>query len=323
MDPAEGGSRWRRAGKWALRIALTVAVTWAILDRIGVSVAELRGLDARWLRPAPGSLVAGSVLLGGGYVLSATFWGRLVRELGGPDTGFAERNRIYFTANLGRYLPGKVWQIAGLAYLARDAGVSPLVATGAAVVGQALTLVGAFLVGAGALASLGPAWSAVVPWAAGAVGAVVVVVSVPPVFRRFVSVAFRVAGEAPPDAVEAGGIGPSFGVRWIALYAVNWVAYGAGFWLLARSFGVSGGIVAVGGAFAAAYLLGYLAVFAPAGIGVREGVLAALLSPVATPEAGVALAVVARLWATVVELVPVAAFGGRRLLRDRPGGRDG
>ncbi len=48
--------------------------------------------------------------------------------------------------------------------------------------------------------------------------------------------------------------------------------------------------------------------FAPAGIGVREGALIALLTPhLGAPAAGV-LAIVARLWTTGVELVPAGAF---------------
>jgi len=60
-------------------------------------------------------------------------------------------------------------------------------------------------------------------------------------------------------------------------------------------------------AYPAAYVLGYLAVFAPAGLGVREGVLIAFLDPILGAGAAV-LAVFARLWATAVELVLALAL---------------
>jgi uncharacterized membrane protein YbhN (UPF0104 family) len=60
----------------------------------------------------------------------------------------------------------------------------------------------------------------------------------------------------------------------------------------------------VGPAFAAAYVAGYIAVFAPAGAGIREGILVVLLQPIMAREAAVVLAVIARLWTTVLELVP-------------------
>jgi hypothetical protein len=61
--------------------------------------------------------------------------------------------------------------------------------------------------------------------------------------------------------------------------------------------------------FPAAYLLGYLALFAPAGVGVREGFLIAFLHPILGPV-GAFLAVAARLWTTLVELVPALALAG-------------
>ena len=44
----------------------------------------------------------------------------------------ASAARIWTVSNLGKYLPGKVWAIAGMALMARQAGVSPAAATGSA-----------------------------------------------------------------------------------------------------------------------------------------------------------------------------------------------
>jgi uncharacterized membrane protein YbhN (UPF0104 family) len=54
------------------------------------------------------------------------------------------------------------------------------------------------------------------------------------------------------------------------------------------------------GSFVVAYLIGYLAIFAPGGIGARELVLTGVLSPFIGPiAAGVAVA--ARLWNLLAE----------------------
>ena len=66
------------------------------------------------------------------------------------------------------------------------------------------------------------------------------------------------------------------------------------------------------GAFGAAYAGGYLALPAPAGIGVREGLLVALLAGSVPTEDLVALAVVQRVLITVSELVPVPILLARR-----------
>ena len=48
--------------------------------------------------------------------------------------------RICMLANLGKYIPGKVWSVAGAAFLAQQAGVAPAAAVAAAIVLQALAL---------------------------------------------------------------------------------------------------------------------------------------------------------------------------------------
>ena len=86
------------------------------------------------------------------------------------------------------------------------------------------------------------------------------------------------------------------------------MAYAFSFWVLARSLGLGGSIVPVASAFAAAYVLGYAMVFAPAGLGPREGFLIVFLTPhLGAPASGL-IAVVARLWTTLVEIVPAGLF---------------
>ncbi|MYJ17677.1 MAG: hypothetical protein F4106_06470 [Gemmatimonadetes bacterium] len=83
-------------------------------------------------------------------------------------------------------------------------------------------------------------------------------------------------------------------------YLFNWVAYGIAFVLLGRGLGMELG-------FAAAYFAGYVALFAPAGIGIRESTLAAFVAPVLGTEAGWVLAALQRVWITAVELLGAAA----------------
>ncbi len=312
-----------RLRRWAVRtlqLVLTVAVTWFIVDRVGVTVEDVAVLDRRWLRPSWAGLAGASGVLLAGFGLSAVLWGRMVRELGGPRLRPLDAARIYFTSNLGRYLPGKVWQLAGLAYLARRAGVAASLAAVAAVLVQATSLGGAALVGAGAF--LGPTrplggWG---PWLAAGGLLLLAVGLLPPVFRRGMALLFRFSSRELPEGFEPD---PAFGTRWIGLFAANWIVYAGAFWLMARSFGVEGPVLAVAPAFAAAYLLGYLVIFAPAGLGVREGFLIAFLEPVTGAGAAAATAVLARLWMTVVELVPALAFAVLSAARAGSGGGEG
>ncbi len=103
-------------------------------------------------------------------------------------------------------------------------------------------------------------------------------------------------------------------MRWLAAYVLNWMLYAASFWMLVRSFGLDAPLAPVAGAFAAAYVLGYVVVFAPAGLGVREGFLVALLTPYLGIGPSGAMAVVARIWTTILEVVPAAAFWARHMI---------
>ena len=136
-SPPDVKSRVRRFLGLFLRLVVTGLVTWFILKAVGLRLGELRAFGLSTLTPRWGLLLLSTGVLLLGYLYSAGLWGLMVRELGGPRVPMVAALRIFFTANLGRYLPGKVWQIAGLAYLARGEGVTAPTATIAALLGQA------------------------------------------------------------------------------------------------------------------------------------------------------------------------------------------
>ncbi len=96
-------------------------------------------------------------------------------------------------------------------------------------------------------------------------------------------------------------IGWSF-VRTIAVQASSWLFMGLGFWVILpfrwnwEFLGVS-----VGG-FALSWVVGYLAVFAPSGLGVREVVLTVLLATFISSEEAAVYAVVARIIWIITEI---------------------
>lgn len=295
----------RKYGVPVFKAGLTVTVTWFIFNHVGVDFALLREVDAGAWRPRPALFLSSCVVLAVGYVWSALLWGRLVQDLGGPSLPFWTTVRVFMVANLGRYVPGKVWQIAGLAYLAKREGVPTGVATGAAILGQGVALLGAALVGIGVIFGasdvFGPmGWGARIVGVGAALTATLVVI-VPRFFHHVVAIWFRLTRtDAPGDGLGSGNAG----LRWLTLYVINWGIYTTAFWLLYLSFGEWRAFLQVGPAFAAAYVAGYIAIFAPAGAGIREGVLVVLLQPIMAREVAVLLAVVARLWTTAVELIP-------------------
>lgn len=318
-------NRPRRRGESALnkilvriaQLAATLVVTWFVATRAGLTLDGLSGIDpARW-RPHWGLFGASCAALALGFVSTGYLWGRIAHDLGGPRFSVATSVRLFMIANLGRYVPGKVWQIAGLAILARDRGMPPATAAAAAVLGQGIALAAALTVGMGAVWTLaaGAAWRWAVPIGLGiALGASLT----PVVFGATTKLWFRVAKTEAPD-----GLSSRDALRWLAIGLAGWILYAGAFWVLAVSFGLEVRPGPTASAFAAAYVLGYLVVFAPAGIGVREGFLVALLSPqLGAPAAG-ALALIARLWTTVIEVIPAAVFWTRHVASTRSASTDG
>ena len=315
--PSGRGAPGRRAATLALQLVLTVVVTVFVVRRVGLGLADLAALDPEVWSPRWGPFALSCLVLLGGYFASAALWGLVVADLGGPRLPMAALIPVFLVANLGRYLPGKLWQIAGLAVLARRLGVPASVSTAAAVLGQATALGGAVLVGSLALLGREGTWGGWSLVSLLVVALVLTVALLPPLQKRAVRSWYRLArhqGErVEPRAATT--------LRWLVLYTLNWVLYAASFYLLVVSLDLPGSPLEVGSAFAAAYVLGYVALFAPAGIGVREGFLVLFLSPAMGAGPAGALSLVARLWTTAVEVVPALLLWGRATWKD--GSRDG
>ncbi len=276
-------------------------------------MAALRGLNTDLLIPNFPLLGASSLLLMIGYAISAANWAYIVNDLGGPQIPKTDAIRLFMMANLGRYIPGKIWQITGLAALARDRRVTPGTAVGAAVLGQGIALVVAAGLGIGVYHTLLPSGYSVLISAV-LIGSVIILAAIPISFKAGAELWLRLTGSQP-----IGTLNPTSGLRWLLLYLVNWIVYSLAFWMMVASFSSDVSLIPVAAAFPAAYVLGYLMIFAPAGLGVREGFLIAFLSPhLGVGPSGV-IAVVARLWTTLTEVVPASVFWFQHITSKRAG----
>ena len=288
----------------AAKLLVTGVVTWLILRAVGLQLADLRSLDLSGLSPRWLEITASVILLLLAFAVSALLWGGIAKALGGVGIGPKRALAIVLISNLGRYLPGKVFQLVGLAWLGRRSGLSGAVAAAAAVLGQALHLVAALVVGGSLFYGSGvlpPGWD----------GLVVAIAVAAVVFLSWKGAVQFIMDRVPghPAKWEAEEMAPlprrSF-LPWVVGYLANWLVLGIAFYLLARGLGVQVPLTLAISAFAAAYLLGYAALFAPAGLGVREGFLVAFLGPALGPGPALALAAAQRVWMTGAELIGAA-----------------
>ncbi len=94
-------------------------------------------------------------------------------------------------------------------------------------------------------------------------------------------------------------------IKVVLLFVGNWFIAGVGFYMLVRSIypvPVSE-MLYTGGIFALASIIGILAIIAPSGIGVREGIIVFGLSLIMPTEYAVIISIISRLWVTVAELI--------------------
>ena len=209
-----------------------------------------------------------------------------------------------------------------MTYLATREGVDPAVGSSAAILAQIFQLGAAVLVAAVALAVTSPG-ATVLPggtWTLVAVIVLLLVILTPRLLPWLLERVFRLTGREK----TLRAIGSGFGATWLILHVPAWIVYSVAFGFLWGSFEPLPTVdwLVAGGAFASAYVLGYVALFAPAGIGVREGVLAILLAPaVGAPQAAI-LAILARFWITAAELLPLVGLGISRAIQRLRGGSD-
>lgn len=294
----------RRALFWMGQAVLVGAVGAFVWRSLARHWEEFRAVEVAF-HPQPGWIALSALVVWATYGGLIEAWRRILAGWG-ERLPYATAVRIWTISNLGRYLPGKIWSVAGLAVLAQRSGVAPWAAAGSAIIMQAVALgTGVAVVAATAPGAASPLSLAL----AALVAACVVAVLVWPKTMRLASRALgRELRPLHPAAVTIAAL----------VTTLSWVAYGVAFWLLARGlFGhTSLSLASAVGVFAAGYIIGLLALVAPGGVGVREVIFIGLLAPILGSGAAVALGIASRILLTITEAGAAAAG---LLTRERKG----
>lgn len=231
----------------------------------------------------------------------ALIWGwRLVLHGWGQWIRAIDAARIWSLSSLGKYIPGKVWAIASMAVMAEKEGISGAAATGSAIIMQLLSLATGAVI---AIALVGTTMLINFPGgSASAIGVAIfallgaISLASPSVTRRIGILVRR------PDAVQP--VDPNALAGAIFANLLAWAGYGLAFLLLVLGTMPSVHLswATATGAFTASYVGGYIMLFAPAGLGVREGLMILLLKDSIGIGPATALAAASRITLTVNEL---------------------
>ena len=287
------------AAQWLLAIAIVWYAVSALRGQWADAGARLQSIRPQWLW-----ILSATAIVVATYVLLIETWRRIILATG-ERLSFSTAARIWFVSNLGKYVPGKIWSIAAMTMMARDSSVSPGAAAGSSVLVQLVTIASGIGVAVvtGAQALERPFFAVVV--------AIVILLGLA-ALPKFLPVAARaisgVTGRSyTPPTISATTVWACVGSSVVA-----WLAYGIAFQLFVRgtlgnAAGATTSYIAV---YAASYIIGFLALFAPGGAVVREGaIVTGMLRLGLSGQAdALAVAVASRLWLTATELLPGLAY---------------
>jgi len=283
-------------------IARSIARNWAAFQSVHVA-----------LEPKVGWLAASVLVVVLTYAIQIESWRRMLAGWG-QHLPYTSAAWAWTLSNLGRYIPGKVWSVAGLVVLAERAGVRRSAAAVSAFAMQAVVLgTGVMLVAIATPHAASPILLG------GAVVAAVALIGVLAWPRSALWLGALADSKVPLPPLPLSAILASS-----ALMLLSWATFGVSFWMLVRGL-ISTATVplpAAMGMFALGYVMGLIAVIAPGGLGVRDLALVGFLTPWLGSGGALAVSLASRVQLTLTE----AGSAGIALLlkpaeketRDRP-----
>lgn len=275
--------RWIRFGFGAAFTTAAVVALWALLDDAD---------QVAW--PGIELVLVATALVTIGLMAASEAWIGLVFDTDDRQRSSLRFHRAFLLAQLGKYVPGGIWQPIGQLGLASEAGAPIGVATSATLITAWLTVVTGVLYGAvvAVTTDLPILFRALL-----ALSPIVVLAS----RRRWIVAVVGLVAHRFPQIRERSLIPEQRRLnRAVALHAANFCLQGLGFAALIDATDSDVNLIAATAAFPVAWVLGFLVLPLPGGLGIREAALVALLS--ASSADLVAAALLHRLATLIAEL---------------------
>ena len=293
----------RNSVRTVLAIALYAALAVVIGRYLaGTNWAALADLEPSWL-----PLLAAFPISLAVRFLQPRAWARLIEDFGGTTPPWRLLNLVHAQSWLARYLPGKIGWVGGRMLFGQELGVAPGGLAITALVEAVIQMGTAIAVAALLAAASRSAITDALLLPAAAVTVATILALAPPVLRRWIEFAQRRLMRS------SGGAFTQLSSRAIltvaAMYAVIHLVGGVPTFLLIRAVhpelpASTFPYVVASSLLAGA--VGSLAIVAPSGLGVREGMLVLTLGSIMPREIAALAAVALRLWSIALDLAFVA-----------------
>lgn len=232
-------------------------------------------------------------------------WRALLADLGSP-LPFRPAAKVFFVGQLGKYIPGSLWPVLAQMEMGRELGVPRSRSAAAFFLTLPVQLGSGLVISGVTLAAARPGAAAPYAWVF-LLLPVLAVVFEPKVINAVLAFGLRRLGREPLERpLTRRGMLTALG------WALGgWGAYGLHLAAIVRDFGSFGPatIPFSVGVFALSWCLGIMTFVVPAGAGVREVAMVAVLAPVLGQGAAIAVALCSRIVIVAGDLVCAGAAG--------------
>ncbi|BEK83789.1 lysylphosphatidylglycerol synthase transmembrane domain-containing protein [Bifidobacterium adolescentis] len=284
--------------RWFFLAVALAGLLWVIIKNWGSLTKALATL--------PWQIAVASFVLAVVYVFFTMWSWRVILADLGSTLNWNTSIQLFGLSQIGKYIPGGVWNIVAAAEIGRDHEIPARRSVTAMTVAVLISLLSG--AGIGVITVLSTSVSIQVPtWLIVLLLAILVALLMPPVLNRLIGLGFKLLKRpAPERQITFKGLGLA-----TLLAVIAWIIAGVQIWLLACGFGMQPsayGMALSIGAYALAWIVGFLVVFVPAGTGVREGVLGLFFTSTLTSGGVLAVVLVSRIAMTFADLL-FAAVG--------------
>ncbi len=241
-----------------------------------------------------------------GFPLNAYIWKRNI-EIIGEKISFLQGLRITAIAALPRYIPGRIWGIAGQVYLTKKEGAIPGSKSGVGVIlGTAVNTLSGILLFVLIFPltqhnTLSKTYYLIflsIP--------IFLIILYPPLFVKIVNLGLKILKKNKITVI------PKYSqvIYLLFLYTLLWISQCLGIYFLINSFYPLhlSFILPLCAIYPAAWVIGFLSFISPGGIGVREGILSYLFNFYMPTSIGIVASVLIRLWGTIGEIITFIFF---------------
>lgn len=291
-----GGAQYLRSGAAALAVILIIFFLVRFLYRHWQEVAAFRfAFNYYYLALSFGVLFVF-------FFLRVYCW-RIILKRMNVSLSLRKSIKVSFLSMMGRYLPGKVWMVVGKVYLSGREGVPRAEAFASAVIEIVLEIAASIFFFFFFLLSVleRPLLSTAMIYLLGMILVAGMVLLHPRLFYRVINFLLkRLKGETIEKGIAYRDI-----LLLFVLYTGIVLIQGTAFYLFVSALCPVplASLLELTASLSVAGALGTLSFFAPSGLGVREGVLALLLSNSVVAPIAVLISLLARIWVTAGEIV--------------------